>query len=64
MNGMAGMHDTSMTGMTMPLPLFIVMMAAMMLPSARVSGALLIGAGDRRPRPRHRRSLIIKRRSP
>jgi hypothetical protein len=41
MNGMPmpgmptpGMHGTPMSGMTMPLPLFVVMMAAMMLPSA------------------------------
>jgi predicted metal-binding membrane protein len=41
MNGMSmpgmpmpGMHGTPMSGMTMALPLFVVMMAAMMLPSA------------------------------
>jgi predicted metal-binding membrane protein len=35
MNGMPtpGTHSTPMPGMTMPLPLFVVMMAAMMLPS-------------------------------
>ena len=31
---MPGMHGTPMSGMTMALPLFVVMMAAMMLPSA------------------------------
>jgi predicted metal-binding membrane protein len=31
---MPGMHSTPMSGMTMALPLFVVMMAAMMLPSA------------------------------
>lgn len=36
MNGMpmSGMHGTPMTGMPMALPLFVVMMAAMMMPSA------------------------------
>jgi predicted metal-binding membrane protein len=36
MNGMtmSGMHGTPMSGMTMSLPLFAAMMAAMMLPSA------------------------------
>jgi predicted metal-binding membrane protein len=41
MNGMPmpgmptpGVHGTPMSGMTMALPLFVVMMAAMMLPSA------------------------------
>lgn len=38
MNGMPmpmpGMHGSPMSGMTMALPLFVVMMAAMMLPSA------------------------------
>jgi predicted metal-binding membrane protein len=31
---MPGMHGTPITGMTMALPLFVMMMAAMMLPSA------------------------------
>ena len=31
---MSGMHSMPMSGMTMALPLFVVMMAAMMLPSA------------------------------
>ena len=31
---MSGMHGTTMSGTTMALPLFVVMMAAMMLPSA------------------------------
>jgi predicted metal-binding membrane protein len=31
---MSGMHGTPMSGITMALPLFVVMMAAMMLPSA------------------------------
>jgi len=57
---MPGMHAARMSGMTMALPLFVVMMAAMMLPIAipglaiwllyqpprgAASGALLIAAG-------------------